>query len=267
MWCAPCSMALVPTARSAPTRTASRSSPRTPGCMRRAISFMNSHKSGAQTVSHLRFGPRPIRSPYLINSANFVGCHQFHFLESAGRAAARGTGGNFSAQQPLWPGGSLGPSAVLGAAADHREEAAVLRDRCLQGRAARLDLRTRTNTVLQTCFFAISGVLPREEAIGQIKQAIERPMARKATRCRAPELSRRSIDTLARSIRSAGSRRGDERLRSAARSCPPRRRTFVREVTARMLRTRATKFRVSLMPVDGTFPSGHRGVGEAQHRR
>ena len=88
----------------------------------------DSHKSGAQTVSHLRFGPRPIRSPYLISSANFVGCHQFHFLERQDILNLAAPGRHLPPQQPLWPRGGMGSTATLGPAAHHRQETQILRD-------------------------------------------------------------------------------------------------------------------------------------------
>ncbi len=80
----------------------------------------DSHKSGAQTISHLRFGPRPIRSPYLINSANFLGCHQFHFLERQDVLRLAGTGATFLLNSPYGPDDSLGSPAALSPATDYR---------------------------------------------------------------------------------------------------------------------------------------------------
>ena len=93
----------------------------------------DSKKSGAITISHLRFGPKPIRSSYLITKASFVACHQFSFLERIDVLKAAATGRHVPAQQPLRPGRGLGPPAAHRAAADHREEAEVLRHRWLRG--------------------------------------------------------------------------------------------------------------------------------------
>ena len=89
----------------------------------------DSKKSGSVTISHLRFGPKPIHSTYLISKANFVACHQFTFLERLRCAQGGRTRRHFPAQQPLWPGRSLEHDAAHHAAADHREETALLRDR------------------------------------------------------------------------------------------------------------------------------------------
>ena len=131
----------------------------------------DSKKSGSQTVSHLRFGPRPIRAPYLVEQASFVGCHQFGLLEQVdvlGRAA---------------PGATLllncrhGPGEVWDALSRPIQEQILAKGLEVYaidaGRIAReAGLAGRINVVLQTCFFAISGVLPREQAIARIKEAI-----------------------------------------------------------------------------------------------
>ena len=91
----------------------------------------DSHKSGAQTISHLRFGQRPIHAPYLIESANFVGCHQSAFLDRIDMLRLAANGATVLLNTPYGADDSLGPAAALGAAADPREEAALLRDRCL----------------------------------------------------------------------------------------------------------------------------------------
>ena len=138
----------------------------------------DSKKSGAITISHLRFGPGPIRSSYLIKQANFVACHQFGFLERYDMLEYAAPGGTLPAERALRAGRGLGPAAPRGAGADPREEAQVLRHRRLQV-AAKTGMGGRINTIMQTCFFAISGVLPRDEAIAQIKKAIEKTYGKK----------------------------------------------------------------------------------------
>ena len=95
----------------------------------------DSHKSGAQTISHLRFGKQPIRSPYLIESANFVACHQAGFLDRIDVLRLAAQGRHVPAQHAAWTGQGVGPAAALAAGADPRQEASLLRDRRLQGRA------------------------------------------------------------------------------------------------------------------------------------
>ena len=138
----------------------------------------DSKKSGSQTVSHLRFGPRPIRAPYLVQQASFVGCHHFGLLDRVdvlGRAAPGATLLLNCAQPPDEVWDAL-PRPVQEKILAKRIEVYAID----AGRIARdVGLGGRTNTILQTCFFAISGVLPRDEAIGKIKSAIAKTYGRR----------------------------------------------------------------------------------------
>ena len=138
----------------------------------------DSKNSGSRTVSHLRFGSRPIRSAYLIQAANFVGCHQFAFIHDIDVLANAAQGATILLNSPH------GPEEVW----DHLPQLA--QDRILEknlklyvidgNRVAReTGMGARTNTIMQTCFFAISGVLPREEAIRKIKKSIEKTYSKK----------------------------------------------------------------------------------------
>jgi pyruvate-ferredoxin/flavodoxin oxidoreductase len=138
----------------------------------------DSKKAGAVTVSHLRFGPSPIRSTYLISKANFVACHQPVFLE------------RYDMLQPLVPGGTF-----LLNTANSKDEVWNKLPRIMQEQIIKKKVKFyvidaisvaratgmggRINTIMQTCFFALSGVLPREEAIEQIKYAIKKTYGRK----------------------------------------------------------------------------------------
>ena len=133
----------------------------------------DSKKSGAITTSHLRFGPKPIRSSYLISKANFVACHQFSFLERFDMLHVAETGATFLLNSPFGAGRGLGPPA--------REVQKQIIDKKLKfyvidGYKVAKDtgMGGRVNTIMQTCFFAISGVLPREEAIDAIKKSIKK---------------------------------------------------------------------------------------------
>ena len=131
----------------------------------------DSKKSGSRTVSHLRFGPEPIRAPYLIEQAGFIGCHHFGSLDRIdvlGRAA-QGATLLLNCAQP--------PDEVWDALPRPVQERILAKDLTVYAVnasqiAREVGLAGRTNTVLQTCFFAISGVLPRDEAIAKIKSAI-----------------------------------------------------------------------------------------------
>ena len=148
----------------------------------------DSKKSGSQTVSHLRFGPQPIRAPYLVEQASFVGCHHFALLDRVdvlGRAAPGATLLLDCAQPPDEVWDAL-PRPVQEKILAKRIEVYAID----AGRIARdVGLAGRTNTILQTCFFAISGVLPRDEAIGKIKTAISKTYGRRGTEVVAKNLA------------------------------------------------------------------------------
>ncbi len=213
----------------------------------------DSHKSGAQTVSHLRFGPRPIHSPYLIGSANFVACHQFHFLQKQDILRLAANGATFLLNCPY------GPEAVWDRLPRSVQQGII--DRNLRvfvidaSRVAQeVGLKNRANTVLQTCFFALSGVLPRDQAITQIKQSIKKTYGAKGDA--VVQQNFKAVDATLSQLHEvrveayAGS--AFERPPAVPATAPE----FVRQVTARMFEGLGDQIPVSLMPVDGTWPSG-----------
>ena len=131
----------------------------------------DSKKSGSMTTSHLRFGPNPIRSSYLITRASFVACHNFSFLEKMNVVEAAMPGGVFLLNSPY-------PAAEVWNHLPKTTQEEILRKKIefyvIDGNKVARDagMGTRINTIMQACFFAISGVLPRDEAIAQIKKAI-----------------------------------------------------------------------------------------------
>ena len=133
----------------------------------------DSKKSGSITTSHLRFGPEPINSTYLITKANFVACHQFSFLERMDVLVAAAPGAVFLLNTPFGPEEiwSHLPRKMQATILEKKLQFYVI-DGYAVARAA--GMGNRINTIMQTCFFAISGVLPREEAIEQIKKAIKK---------------------------------------------------------------------------------------------
>jgi pyruvate-ferredoxin/flavodoxin oxidoreductase len=213
----------------------------------------DSHKSGAQTISHLRFGEAPIRAPYLIQQAGFVAVHQFAFVEHQDvlRLAAAGATVLLNTRygpEEIW---EQMPRAM---------QARVIRDKMhlfvidASKVAADVGLRGRTNTVLQTCFFALSGVLPRERAIAEIKQSIKKTYGK-----RGEEVVSRNFqavdDTLARlfEVRIPETPTSIWERQSPVPADAP---AFIRQVTALMLEGRGNEVPVSAMPIDGTWPSG-----------
>ena len=147
----------------------------------------DSKKSGSYTISHLRFGPRPIRAPYLLKSANFVGVHKFDFLLKLDTLAAAAPGATVLVNSPyahdrVWD--EL-PRDVQQQIIDKRLKLHVIDASEV---ASGLGLGSRVNTILQTCFFALSGVMPRDHAIDAIKKATEKTYARKGQGDRPEEL-------------------------------------------------------------------------------
>ncbi len=213
----------------------------------------DSKKSGSQTVSHLRFGPDPIRAPYLVGQASFVGCHHFGLLDRVdvlGRAAPGATL-LLNCAQPADQVWDALPRPVQEKIIAKRIDVYAIN----AGRIARdAGLAGRTNTVLQTCFFAISGVLPRDEAIAKIKSSIGKTYGR-----RGADVVRRNNEAVDRAL--AGLHKVEIRRRiTSARELSPvvpaEAPAFVRDVTAAMMAGRGDEIPVSALPADGTYPSG-----------
>ncbi len=213
----------------------------------------DSKKSGSQTVSHLRFGPEPISAPYLISQASFVGCHQFGLLErdEVLERAAPGATLLLNTREPA--------DRVWDSLARPVQEQILAKGIQLYvidaGQIARdAGLAGRTNTVLQTCFFAISGVLEREQAIERIKTSIAKTYGK-----RGPEVVQRNQTAVDRSVEGLHRVELPERAtatRELAPIVPAHAPEFVRTVTAEMMAGRGDQLPVSALPVDGTYPSG-----------
>ncbi len=213
----------------------------------------DSKKSGAVTVSHLRFGPSPIRSTYLIRQANFVACHQFNFLEVIDMLETAQQGATFLLNSPY------GPDEVWDRLPREVQEQIIakkLRFFVVDGYevAEKAGLGRRINTVLQACFFALSNVLPRDEALFKIKEAIRKTYGKRGE----PVVQRnfaavdQALDHL-HEVRVPDQADSDHRMRSPV---PPEAPAFVREVTAKMIARQGDSLPVSALPVDGTYPSG-----------
>jgi len=213
----------------------------------------DSKKSGATTVSHLRFGPRPIQSTYLVRQAGFVACHQFSFLERVDVLREAEPGGTFLLNSPF------GPTEVW----DHlprsvQQDILAKRLRFFVIDAYRVareaGMGGRTNTVMQTCFFALSGVLPREEAIAAIKHSIEKTYGKRGEAVVKRNFAAvdHALAQLHEVVVPAEATSQFERRPPVPAEAP----AFVREVTARIIAGEGDALPVSAMPVDGTFPTG-----------
>jgi pyruvate-ferredoxin/flavodoxin oxidoreductase len=213
----------------------------------------DSHKAGARTVSHLRFGPSAIRAPYLLSAAAFVACHEFGLLFRQDVLRIAATGATVLLNSPYDAAGTWRrlPRPVQQQILGRRLRVFVIDATRV---AAEAGLSNRTNTVLQTCFFALAGILPREQAIGHIKQAIRDSYAEQGETVveqnfRAVEAALAQLHELAGPLALSS---GFEREPAVPSDAP----AFVREITARMLEERGDEIPVSALPADGTYPSG-----------
>jgi pyruvate-ferredoxin/flavodoxin oxidoreductase len=212
----------------------------------------DSRKSGAMTVSHLRFGPDPIGAHYLIHRANFVGCHQMVFLERYDVLKYAKKGGVFLLNTTAGP---LNVWDSLPRGIQRQIIEKELSFYAIDGYdvAKRAGLGKRINTVMQVAFFAISGVLPRGEAIAHIKEAIRKTYGK-----RGEEVVRRNFDAVDRAINSLykvevpREVNGDERPKKPIDEAPE----FIRDVLGTIVDGDGDRLPVSVMPQDGTFPTG-----------
>jgi pyruvate-ferredoxin/flavodoxin oxidoreductase len=213
----------------------------------------DSKKAGAQTISHLRFGPNPVYSSYLINTADFIACHQFNFIEKYDVLQHIKKGGTFLLNSPyskdeIWD--EL-PSIMQEEIIENELNFYVI-DATKVAQEAKLG--KRTNTVLQTCFFAISGILPKEEAIEKIKNAIIKSYSHKGDK--VVKMNFNAVDTALQHLekvtypKKTTNSRG---LRSIMSGEPD---PFVKEVLGKILAGRGDELPVSYFPIDGTFPTG-----------
>jgi len=213
----------------------------------------DSKKSGSVTTSHLRFGPQPIHSPYLITSANFVACHQFNFLEKFDVLKVAAPGGTFLLNSPY------GPDDVWDHLPAHVQRHILekrLRFFVIDAyRVAReCGLGGRINTLMQTAFFAISGIMPKDEAITAIKHFIEKSYGK-----RGEAVVQKNFSAVDQALAHLFEVQGMEQVtnfRGLRLPVPAKAPTFVQNVTAPMVAGFGDTLPVSALPVDGTFPTG-----------
>ncbi|MFZ2097089.1 MAG: pyruvate:ferredoxin (flavodoxin) oxidoreductase [Anaerolineales bacterium] len=214
----------------------------------------DSKKSGGNTISHLRFGPKPIRAPYLINHAQFIACHQSNFIERFDVLRFAMQGGVFLLNS------LYGPDEVW----DYlpREVQEVILKKKLRffvinayEVARETGMGVRINTIMQTCFFAISGVLPREEAMAQIKKSIKKtyskfgePVVNKNYEAVNQTLvNLHEVNLTGKSVTSTITRRPQ---------VPEKAPDFVKNVLGKIIGLEGDELPVSAFPVDGTYPLG-----------
>jgi len=213
----------------------------------------DSKKSGSTTTSHLRFGPRPIHSTYLVDRANFVACHQWFFLEK------------FDVLKAAIPGATFLLNSIYGAGEvwdrlpRHIQQQLInkkIKFYVIDGYkvAQQTGMGSRVNTIMQTCFFAISGVLPREQAIEAIKMSIKKTYGKKGD-----QIVQQNFAAVDQTLANLFEVKVPAAVTSTIEMPPvvaPEAPQFVKEVTAEIMAGFGDQLPVSKMPVDGTFPTG-----------
>ncbi|AUP79925.1 pyruvate:ferredoxin (flavodoxin) oxidoreductase [Flavivirga eckloniae] len=213
----------------------------------------DSKKAGAQTISHLRFGPKPIYSSYLIDKADFIASHQFNFIEKYNMLADLKHGGTFLLNAPyskddIW---NHLPEKTQKEIIDKEANFYIVDASKV---AAESNLGKRTNTVLQTCFFAISGILPKEEAIQRIKDAIVKSYSHKGVR--TVKMNFTAVDNALANLEKVTYPKeitSKKHIQTAMTNAPE---GFITEVLEKILGGFGDELPVSAFPVDGTFPTG-----------
>jgi pyruvate-ferredoxin/flavodoxin oxidoreductase len=213
----------------------------------------DSKKAGATTVSHLRFGPDPIRSTYLIRQAEFVACHRFDLLQQADVLGYVKPGGIFLLNSPGDPNDAwsqlpreIQQQIILKNLSFYAIDAnAVAREVGMPG---------RINTIMQTCYFAISGVLPKDEAIAQIKHAIQKTYGKRGDA--VVQKNYQAVDSTLANLVQVNFPDAPTSSHHLDPVVPQEAPDFVQRVTATMLAGKGDLLPVSAFPVDGTWPTG-----------
>ena len=213
----------------------------------------DSNKSGSMTTSHLRFGPKPIQSSYLIEQANFVACHQSVFLEKVDILKYAAPGATFLLNTPfskeiLWHKlpRSVQEEIISKSLKFYAIDAYSV--------AKKIGMGRRTNTIMQTCFFAISGVLEREEAIAKIKSSIEKTYGKKGKKI--VDMNNAAVDNTLENLFEVAVPESVDSTIPMQPSVTGDFDEFVASITARLIEGEGDSIKVSEMPIDGTWPSG-----------
>ena len=213
----------------------------------------DSKKSGARTVSHLRFGPEPIRAPYLITRADFIACHQFNFTEKVEMLDFIKPGGTFLLNSPY-------PKEEVWSHLPGSVQSEIIKKKLLvyiidaTTVARETGMNGRINTIMQTCFFALSGVLPKDDAIKQIKYAIEKTYSKKGAA--VVEQNFKAVDATLEHLFQVTVPATADSTSIMLSVVPTEAPEFVQNITAKMLSGHGDELSVSEMSLDGTYPSG-----------
>jgi len=213
----------------------------------------DSNKSGSMTISHLRFGKRPIRSSYLISSANFVACHQSVFLEKFDLLKYAQKGATFLLNSPF-------SKDIVWSRLPRKAQEEIIEKELkfyvidAYSVAKKIGMGRRINTVMQTCFFAISGVLEHDEAIAKIKGSIDKSYAKKGKNIVAMNYA--AVDNALVNLHEVVVPKTAESKREMMPPLKGDFDKFVAEVTAKLVAGEGDDIKVSEVPADGTWPSG-----------
>ena len=212
----------------------------------------DSRKAGTYTISHLRFGPKQIKKPYLITKADFLACHKFSFIERIDILSNIKEGGTFLLNSPysadeVWD--NL-PIEVQKEIIDKKLSFYVIDAMAIADKAG---MGTRINTIMQTAFFKISGVLPEEQAVELIKKYTEKTYLRKGA-----DVVQKNLDAIDLALNAThkvkiGQADSIKHMLPPVPQTAPR---FVRETLGEIIAQRGEKMPVSKLPLDGTFPTG-----------
>lgn len=213
----------------------------------------DSRKAGTLTVSHLRFGPEPIRAPYLISKANFVACHQTVFLEKYHMLDSLIEGGTFLVNVPFEPDQVWDhfPKTV---------QEQILKKKikvyCIDAQKVALEsgMGRRINTIMQVCFFAISGILPRNTAIQAVKDSIVRTYSRKGEE--VVKMNMKAVDNTLQNLFELHVPEKITATKDIRPTVPIYAPEFVKKVEGPMIAGHGDSLPVSLFPIDGTWPTG-----------
>jgi len=213
----------------------------------------DSRKAGSLTVSHLRISPRPIRGSYLVHQANFVACHQSHFPERLDMLSMAVPGATFLLNSPFGPDEVWDtlPVEVQQQIIDKKLKFYVV-DAYRVARETKMGVRI--NTIMQTCFFKLAGILPEEEAIAQIKEAIKRTYSK-----RGETVVQRNFAAVDGALGALHEVKVPDKVTSTRHQVPPvpgDAPDFVRNVLGKMIANRGDELPVGALPDDGTFPTG-----------
>ncbi|HXG38062.1 MAG TPA: pyruvate:ferredoxin (flavodoxin) oxidoreductase, partial [Bacteroidota bacterium] len=212
----------------------------------------DSKKSGTTTTSYLRFGPKPIHAPYLVNKANFIGCHQWFLLEKVDVLEKASPGCTFLLNS------MYGPEEVWNHLPKHIQKQLIdkkMRFFVIDATkvAQKAGMGGRINTIMQVCFFAVSGVLPREQAIEKIKESIKKTYGKKGE-----QVLQRNYEAVDQALANLFEVKIPDTVTSTIEMppvVPENAPNFVKHVTAKIIAGRGDDLPVSAMPIGGTFPT------------